>query len=109
MRELTTVSLDALVRAIVADAVRDVVRAELAPLVERVEALAAAAPPALVSVEVAAERLQLSPATVRRQLAAGELPGVRLAGRWRVDLAALGRRARPETNEIGLAQEARGR
>ena len=58
--------------------------------------LAAAAPRALVSVEDAAKRLGSSPPTVRRMLASGELPGVRLGGRWRVDLAALGRRARPE-------------
>lgn len=86
------------------------VEAQQREILDRLDALAAAAPPALVTVEAAVERLGLSAATIRRQLAAGELPGVRLAGRWRVDLAAVGRRTRPEHDEIGrLAVEARGR
>jgi excisionase family DNA binding protein len=96
MRDPVVVSLDALMARIVREQIDDALRAALAPIVDRLDALAAAAPPALVSVEVAAERLQLSPATVRRQLASGDLPGVRLGGRWKVDLAALSRRCKPE-------------
>jgi excisionase family DNA binding protein len=100
-------SMDAALERIVAGAVRDALRVELAPLRDQVAALAAAAPPALVDVETAAARLGLSAATVRRQAAAGELPARRVGRAWRIDLAAL-RPAQPE--EIArLAREARGR
>ena len=104
--DLAVVSLDALVRQIVRESLRDELRAQLAPLLERLEVLTAAAPPALVTVEQAAERRGLSPATVRRQLACGDLPGVRTGRRWRVDLAGLGRRTRPE-DIADMAAEAR--
>ena len=104
------VSIDALVRQLVRESLRDELRAQLAPVVERLDALAAAAPPALVTVEQAAERLGLSPATVRRQLACGDLPGVRTGRRWRVDLGAIRRPSRPEDESIALlAEAARGR
>jgi DNA-binding transcriptional ArsR family regulator len=108
MADLVAVSVDAVLRAIVRDELRAVLRAELAPLVERLDVLAAAAPPALISVEEASKRLQMSPATVRRQLAAGDLPGLRIAGRWKLDVAALARRTRPEHDQA-TALEARCR
>jgi excisionase family DNA binding protein len=94
--DLREVSLDALVRLIVRGALRDELREQLAPIVERLDAIAAAAPRAMLDVDQAAERLGLSAATVRRKLKSGELPGVRLGRSWRVDLAAIGRRTRPE-------------
>ncbi|HVX95506.1 MAG TPA: helix-turn-helix domain-containing protein [Polyangia bacterium] len=80
---------------------------QLAPIYARLDELAAAAPPALVDVEVAAERLGLSVATVRRQAAAGVLPARRVGRSWRIDLAAL-RPVKPEQIEQ-LAREARSR
>lgn len=98
-------TMDGLLAHLVREAVVSVIRAELAPIKAKLETLAAASPPALVDVEVAAERLGLSPATVRRQAASGELPARRVGRRWKVDLAAL----RPVSTEQveALAREAR--
>jgi excisionase family DNA binding protein len=82
-------SLDAAVRAAFRDVLRDELRAELADIRARLDALTAAAPPALVTIDVAAERLAKSPSTVRAMCAAGELPARRVGRSWRVDLAAL--------------------
>jgi excisionase family DNA binding protein len=100
-------SLDTVVRAVVRAELHDELREALAPILAKLEALAVASPPALVDVEVAAERLGLSPATVRRQCAAGELPCRRIGRAWRVDLAGL----RPATTDqvADLARKARAR
>jgi excisionase family DNA binding protein len=97
--------LDAAVRDIVRAELRDVLRSELADVRARLETLAAAAPPALVTVDVAAERLGKSRSSVRAMCARGDLPARRVGKSWRVDLAAL-RPTLPE--EIAkLAREAR--
>lgn len=82
-------SLDALVRALVREVMVDVVRAELAPILDDLATLKAAAPPAMATVEEAAERLAVSPATVRRWLEEGAIVGRKIGRAWRVDLGAL--------------------
>lgn len=42
-----------------------------------------------LSADEAAEMLNLHPRTVRRLLASGDLPGVRLGRQWRISAAAL--------------------
>jgi excisionase family DNA binding protein len=87
-------SLEALLRVIVRDELGDVLRAHLAPVVADLATLKAAAPPALASVEEAAERLAVAPATVRRWLCDGTISGRRIGRSWKVDLGAL-RTVRP--------------
>lgn len=82
-------SLDAHVRALVREALIDVVRAELAPILDDLATLKAAAPPAMASVEEAAERLAVSPATVRRWVVDGTIIGRRIGRSWKIDLGAL--------------------
>jgi hypothetical protein len=82
-------------------------RREVRDLSARLDALSAASPPALVDVETYAGRIHVSPATIRRWLVAGTLPGMRAGRKWMVDAAAV-RPTRPE--EIAeLAAEARAR
>jgi excisionase family DNA binding protein len=103
--EPAALSLDGALERVVAAVVSEVVRRELGPLREQLAALAAAAPPVLVTVEVAAERLGLSLATVRRQAASGVLPARRCGRSWRIDLGALRPRSTDEIER--LAREAR--
>jgi excisionase family DNA binding protein len=42
-----------------------------------------------LTVEQAAGRLQVHPVTVRRLLASGELPGIRIGRQWRISPVAL--------------------
>jgi excisionase family DNA binding protein len=100
------VSLDAHVRAIVREALDDVVRAALAPVLADLATLKAAAPPALGTVEEAAERLHVSPATIRRWLDSRAIVGRKIGRAWRVDLGAL---KAPSPDAIkALADAARG-
>jgi len=106
--DLRDVSLDALLRLVVREAVRDELREQLASVREQLEALTAASPPSLVDVAEAARRLGRSTASIRRACASGELPGVRLGRSWRINLAEIARRATPE-HVAELAAEARSR
>ncbi len=105
------------------DTLREAIRAELptalAPIVEMLKALAAVQPVTLVSVEQAAERFGVSPATIRRRLESHALAGEKIGPepadgqkdrrRWRVNLAATSRPA--SAGDAGnirkLADEAR--
>lgn len=91
----------------IAEAVRRVLRDEIAPLRAAIEALAASAVTAPVTLDAAAGALGRSPATLRRLAAAGKLPGaVRVGRAWRVDLGAM--RAAGSQDRIGqLAAAAR--
>jgi excisionase family DNA binding protein len=82
-------------------------RREVRLLTDRLEALTAMVPPALVDVAEAARRLGKSPSAVRRMAAEGVLPARRIGRSWRIDLAA----CRPATPEqvAELAREARAR
>jgi excisionase family DNA binding protein len=102
---LVEVSVDALLRQLVREAVRDELREQLAPVRASLEALAAASPPALLDVETFAARVDLSPATIRRQAAAGVLPARRVGRKWLIDAAAV-RSTTPE-HIAELAAEAR--
>ncbi len=107
MPDLGPSTLDALIRMIVRDEAQAVLRAELAPVLARLDDLAAAAPPASIDIATYAERNDVAPATARRWAAAGKIPGAIRVGRsWRVDVRA----AAPATDdEIAvLAAEARG-
>lgn len=86
-------------------AVKDAVRAELRPLVEKVDALARLAPPAFISVSEAARIMKRCPTTIRRACEAGELAARRVGRSWQIDAASL----RPPSAEAiaQLAAEAR--
>ncbi len=74
----------------------------------KLDAVAAAAPPALMDVEQFAARVGVGPATVRRWAASGEVPARRMGRRWMIDAAAV--RVRGDSDRIQqLADEARGR
>jgi excisionase family DNA binding protein len=105
MGDSPPISVDVALRQLVHAELRDVLRTELEPLRTQLAALAAASPPALVTVDVAAERLGKSPSSVRAMCARGELPARRVGRSWRIDMAAL-RPASPETISR-LAREAR--
>lgn len=51
----------------------------------------------LLTMREAAERARLHPETIRRMIADGRLPGVKVAGRWRVRPADLGALLEPAT------------
>lgn len=106
MADAPSISLDGAFAAVVAQVVRDVLRVEMADVRAKLAALAAATPPALVTVEVAAERLGKSTATIRRMAAAGGIPAKRVGRSWRIDLASI----RPASIEQlhAMAAEARG-
>jgi hypothetical protein len=108
MADLVQVSVDALLARIVHEEVRAALRTELAPLITRLDALAAATPPALVGLEEASRRLGKSTSSLRRLAGEGLLPGaIRIGRSWRIDLTAV-RPATPETISV-LAAEARSR
>jgi excisionase family DNA binding protein len=91
------VSLDAALALLVRDEVQEALRPVFATILERLDALAAAALPSLVDLEEAAKRLGKSPSTLRRLAGEGRLPGAIRVGRsWRVDLRAV----RPATTEV---------
>jgi hypothetical protein len=105
--EPVLVSLDAVVRLVVRDVFRDELARALAPIVERLDALTAAAPPATIDLTTYAERNGVAVATARRWAAAGKLKGaVRVGRSWRVDVRA----AVPATDDeiAALAAAARG-
>jgi len=68
------------------DAVRRVIREEVEPLRRQVEQLQARYREEAVPIDEAAERLRVSPKTVRRRIADGSLPAVRIGGVWRVQV-----------------------
>jgi hypothetical protein len=80
----------------------------LQQLVDQVGALLAATPTAMDNAEQAAQRHNVTPATIRRWCAAGLLPGAKRTGRaWRIPMNAT---VTPDDDEIQrLADEARGR
>jgi excisionase family DNA binding protein len=82
----------------IAEAVRQVVREEL-------ERFAASRSDEMVSIEETAERLDLSVATVRRRVKAGDLPSKRIGHQYRIPGSAL----RPISDEeiAELAHSAR--
>jgi excisionase family DNA binding protein len=78
-----------MLRVIVRDVVAEVVDAKLAPLLAGQATLLSSAPPALGTVEEAAERLAVSPATVRRWAIDGTIAARRIGRSWKIDLGAL--------------------
>jgi excisionase family DNA binding protein len=103
--DVASTSLEALFAACVRREIDDALRAALAPLLARLDALTAAAPPSLVTVDEAARRLQKSPARIRAMAAAGDLPACRVGRSWRIDLAAV--RPVPVEQVVLLAADAR--
>jgi hypothetical protein len=99
-------SVDGVLRALVRDAVVDVLRAELAGVRAQLEEVKRALPPPLGDVARAAEVTGLSPASVRRRIKDGTFPTVRVGGRVLVDLAKLPRPLSNEEIEV-LARGAR--
>jgi|SRR3954469_1848532 excisionase family DNA binding protein len=69
-------------------AVAAAVRRELAPLLERIEALTMRLPPRLLTVAQAAAELGVHTDTVRRQVRSGELASRRVGRALRVDIDA---------------------
>lgn len=61
-------------------------------------------PPKLVSVETAAEALEVSESTVRRWIKSGDIPYTKIGGSIRIDLAAF--RPKSEQEIASLAREA---
>jgi excisionase family DNA binding protein len=53
----------------------------------------------LVTVPVAAERLDMSCEAIRRAVRSGRLDATKVGGRWRVDLTQLSERARREAED----------
>lgn len=64
------------------------VRRELAPLLERIEALASRLPARLLTVAEAAKELGVHQRTVRRQVASGELAARKVGRSVRIDIDA---------------------
>ena len=74
------------IEAVITEAVRQVVRDELAELREEVRRLRAEYREEAVSIDEAARRLHISTKTVRRRIASGTLPAIRLGSKLRVQL-----------------------
>src|SRR4051812_6274035 len=77
----------------------------LRPILDRLDEIVALLPPTLVTPAEAAVALKVSPATMRRRIADGTIPSVRIGRSVRVDLAAL--RPVPRERIAELAQVAR--
>jgi predicted DNA-binding transcriptional regulator AlpA len=97
-------TIDAALSAVVADAVAPIV-AELRELRAKVDALRAASPPMLMSVQEYCRRGGISPATAWRRIASKELPVQRIGRSVRVDMTAL--RPTDPATVAALAMEAR--
>jgi excisionase family DNA binding protein len=82
------VTIEEAIAAAVAAQVRPV-QVELARVARELADLRRALPPSLVTLQDAASRLGVSLSTIRRKVAAGEIPSIRVGRSVRLDLGAL--------------------